>query len=514
MGKSSSATSTTTASNDVLDDDDEQADEHIYEELDSIFADKKKLKAKITKKTAVKENSSSSLFGARISRAEILDYLHDARGRLLSTSNGSSSSRMIISEPVVNDNEEEEVEVEEVEEIEEEEEEEEIDEEEEDELECRLKIITDLNSINTTDSGNGSFVDSVLEGINSSLGAAAASSATGSLFIPGVGKSRMRKAAAAAMRANNNRQSLTTSSINDGDQQKANSNSSGRKLVNSTNSNTSSSTTTTSTTVIVNRRNRVSNVSNSSSESCATSSGVSGVSSSLSDEVEDDEEELAINSNSSSSLGSMGNEEGGSGKGGNSSSSSASCYYGTCGSGSGGAAGLTEVSTGITPIITTTTATNGNFSALERNDSGVGVEMMITSTPKQSISKTSKTCLQVCVDCDLESMEVVVVTSGEEKKTKSLTTNFICPRCTKRRNERKEIICEIVDTELKYGRDLKIIAAEFARPIGVAGLLTAGQLEDIFLNLDELIKVNEHFAGRLQDALEEAYEREDEVRAE
>lgn len=513
MGKSSSATSTTTASNDVLDDDDEQADEHIYEELDSIFADKKKLKAKITKKTAVKENSSSSLFGARISRAEILDYLHDARGRLLSTSNGSSSSRMIISEPVVNDNEEEEVEVEEVEEIEEDEEEEEIDEEEEDELECRLKIITDLNSINTTDSGNGSFVDSVLEGINSSLGAAAASSTTGSFFIPGVGKSRMRKAAAAAMRANNNRQSLTTNTINEGDQQKVNS--SGRKLVNSTNSNTSNSTTTTtSTTVIVNRRNRVSNVSNSSSESCATSSGVSGVSSSLSDEVEDDEEELAINSNSSSSLGSMGNEEGGSGKGGNSSSSSASCYYGTCGSGSGGAAGLTEVSTGITPIITTTTATNGNFSALERNDSGVGVEMMITSTPKQSISKTSKTCLQVCVDCDLESMEVVVVTSGEEKKTKSLTTNFICPRCTKRRNERKEIICEIVDTELKYGRDLKIIAAEFARPIGVAGLLTAGQLEDIFLNLDELIEVNEHFAGRLQDALEEAYEREDEVRAE
>ena len=39
----------------------------------------------------------------------------------------------------------------------------------------------------------------------------------------------------------------------------------------------------------------------------------------------------------------------------------------------------------------------------------------------------------------------------------------VCLCCAKRRCERKEIITEIIETEIKYGRDLRIIQEEFYR---------------------------------------------------
>ena len=54
----------------------------------------------------------------------------------------------------------------------------------------------------------------------------------------------------------------------------------------------------------------------------------------------------------------------------------------------------------------------------------------------------------VCPDCELAIVE------GEET---------ICAKCLLRRSERKEIITEIVETEGKYGRDLRIIVEEFYR---------------------------------------------------
>ena len=65
----------------------------------------------------------------------------------------------------------------------------------------------------------------------------------------------------------------------------------------------------------------------------------------------------------------------------------------------------------------------------------------------------------------------------------------ICAKCVLRRAERKEIITEIVETEGKYGRDLKIIVEEFYRPMLVAGLLSSDQLASIFLNVEQLIQV-------------------------
>ena len=97
----------------------------------------------------------------------------------------------------------------------------------------------------------------------------------------------------------------------------------------------------------------------------------------------------------------------------------------------------------------------------------------------------------VCPDCELAIVE------GEET---------ICAKCLLRRSERKEIITEIVETEGKYGRDLRIIVEEFyrfvtliwmglnkislSRPMLVAGLLSSDQLASIFLNVEQLIQVS------------------------
>ena len=40
---------------------------------------------------------------------------------------------------------------------------------------------------------------------------------------------------------------------------------------------------------------------------------------------------------------------------------------------------------------------------------------------------------------------------------------LVCRRCSRRRTERKEILTEILDTEVKYGRDLKVIIDQFYR---------------------------------------------------
>ena len=86
----------------------------------------------------------------------------------------------------------------------------------------------------------------------------------------------------------------------------------------------------------------------------------------------------------------------------------------------------------------------------------------------------------------------------------------LCEPCATRRVERKEIITEIIETEIKYGRDLRIIYEEFYRPMMVAGLLTPEQLANVFLNVEELIQVNAKFTEGLKDAIEIALDQGDE----
>ncbi|XP_064474860.1 dynamin-binding protein-like isoform X2 [Ornithodoros turicata] len=97
-----------------------------------------------------------------------------------------------------------------------------------------------------------------------------------------------------------------------------------------------------------------------------------------------------------------------------------------------------------------------------------------------------------CADCNQE-------VNGEQ----------VCLECEKNRTERREIITEIVQTEAKYGDDLRIVKEELYRPIETAGLLSKAQLAEVFLNLDELIAINEEFTGNLQNALDAATQRGD-----
>ena len=90
------------------------------------------------------------------------------------------------------------------------------------------------------------------------------------------------------------------------------------------------------------------------------------------------------------------------------------------------------------------------------------------------------------------------------------TNGPTCLSCAKRRCERKEIITEIIETEIKYGRDLRIILEEFYRPMQVAGLLSQEQLSAVFLNVEELVEVNRQFTETLRDAIEIALDEGDE----
>lgn len=87
---------------------------------------------------------------------------------------------------------------------------------------------------------------------------------------------------------------------------------------------------------------------------------------------------------------------------------------------------------------------------------------------------------------------------------------LVCRKCTKKRIERREIIAEIVETEEKYGRDLRIILDEFYKPMLVAGLLSPEQLSSIFLNVGELLEHNTVLAEKLRDGYEIAIEQGDE----
>lgn len=40
---------------------------------------------------------------------------------------------------------------------------------------------------------------------------------------------------------------------------------------------------------------------------------------------------------------------------------------------------------------------------------------------------------------------------------------LVCRRCSRRRGERKEILTEIMETEIKYGQDLRVMIDQFYR---------------------------------------------------
>ncbi|XP_074662953.1 uncharacterized protein LOC141915359 [Tubulanus polymorphus] len=132
------------------------------------------------------------------------------------------------------------------------------------------------------------------------------------------------------------------------------------------------------------------------------------------------------------------------------------------------------------------------FIEVERVDSGVGYD----------ISKDVRDRYQglLCEDCDQPVDDSLL---RDEM-------NLVCKKCQESRVERKEAMQEIVDTEISYGRDLKLIREEFLLPMQKSSLLSAEQLQSIFLNLQELIDINDKFSDSLLDAIELANEQGDE----
>ncbi|XP_013390442.1 myosin-M heavy chain-like isoform X1 [Lingula anatina] len=159
---------------------------------------------------------------------------------------------------------------------------------------------------------------------------------------------------------------------------------------------------------------------------------------------------------------------------------------------------MTSVDSGVTEGVQDSADTAKDTpkgAEVERVDSGVGSET------KAGMKKKSKVYAgPVCEDCN----KTISVLDLED------CVETLCTKCHSRRVERKETIQELVDTELSYGRDLRIIKEEFMAPMETASLLTPEQLDTIFINLQELIDINDKFADKLQDLVELANEQGDE----
>lgn len=97
----------------------------------------------------------------------------------------------------------------------------------------------------------------------------------------------------------------------------------------------------------------------------------------------------------------------------------------------------------------------------------------------------------ICDDCE----EVVTLRPPSIGST-------VCQQCQCTRIERKETILELLQTEINYGRDLKILLEEFYLPIKDASLINNQQLTSVFLNLEELVEVNENFIEKLNQLIE------------
>lgn len=107
---------------------------------------------------------------------------------------------------------------------------------------------------------------------------------------------------------------------------------------------------------------------------------------------------------------------------------------------------------------------------------------------------------KLCPDCN----DVPVENGDFDAEADRKHTTLLCSSCNRKRSERKEIITEIHETEMKYGRDLQIILEEFYKPIQIAGLLTKEQLDQIFLNVVELMEISAQLTALLKVELQSA----------
>lgn len=61
------------------------------------------------------------------------------------------------------------------------------------------------------------------------------------------------------------------------------------------------------------------------------------------------------------------------------------------------------------------------------------------------------------MECFLLYLQVDECADCRPAEKKNILQTIVCPQCHHRRIERKEIIQEIVETEINYGRDLNLL---------------------------------------------------------
>lgn len=98
---------------------------------------------------------------------------------------------------------------------------------------------------------------------------------------------------------------------------------------------------------------------------------------------------------------------------------------------------------------------------------------------------------------------------GGNISTETRQNENICSSCLRSRNERKEAIIELIETEVNYGNDLRILKEEFYAPIKGNGICTQEELSKVFLNLQELVDVNSKLCNALKEGLQASLEQDD-----
>ena len=150
-----------------------------------------------------------------------------------------------------------------------------------------------------------------------------------------------------------------------------------------------------------------------------------------------------------------------------------------------------------------------NKNTVERSDSGVGrdkdVQLRVWKPRNPDLLFLHNEELKIrsnqedCYDCGM--------TNVEEPFPNPLDT--LCKKCGKSRVERKQAITELIETEVNYGEDLKILKEEFYTPIKKNGICTTDEMSKLFLNLQELVDVNAKLCMSLQYGLESCFDQDD-----
>ena len=114
-----------------------------------------------------------------------------------------------------------------------------------------------------------------------------------------------------------------------------------------------------------------------------------------------------------------------------------------------------------------------------------------------------------CYDCGQEIIEGEISEKLEDDNNNYLCVNNVCKQCRKSRFERKEAIIELIETEVNYGQDLRILKEEFYVPMKNNSTCTQEEINKMFLNLQELVDVNSKLCVSLQDGLESCLDQDD-----